>query len=319
MAQFAPSQAVVRRRGFGQQFTGEQRMKRILVATDFSTRSDRALRRATLLARQYSAEIAVVHVINDDQPSRLMKAEEREARNLLDGLAATVSEIDRLQCETRLMLGEPFQAIAEMAEAASADVIVMGPHRLQALRDVFIGTTIERTIRHSHRPVIMANAVPAGHYDRILVATDLSDGSSKAIAKARKLGILDHTETLVVHAFDVPAQSMMIRSSMTMDQLKDYVAEQEERAADEVREFLEKIELRPSRSIVQLIELSAPETIRDCVRKQKADLVVVGTHGRTGLAKFFLGSVAEEILRRSEVDVLVVPCASDFKRLQQPQ
>lgn len=294
-------------------------MKRILVATDFSTRSDRALRRATLLARQYSAEIAVVHVIDDDQPSRLLKAEQREARNLLDDLAATVSEIDRLQCDTRLMLGEPFQAIAETAEAVSADVIVMGPHRRQALRDVFIGTTIERTIRRSQRPVIMANAVPAGRYDRILVATDLSDCSATAIAKARKLGIFDHTETIVVHAFDAPAQSMMIRSSMTMDQMKDYIAEEEERATGEVAEFLGKVELRPSRSIVQLIELSAPETIRDCVRKQKADLIVVGTHGRTGAAKFFLGSVAEEILRRSEVDVLVVPTASDSPRLQQPQ
>ena len=294
-------------------------MRRILVATDFSTRSDRALRRATLLARQYSAEIAVVHVIDDDQPSRLLKAEKREARNLLDDLAATVSEIDRLQCDTRLTLGEPFQAIAEMAEAVSADVIVMGPHRRQALRDVFIGTTIERTIRQSRRPIIMANAVPAGRYDRILVATDLSDCSVTAIAEARKLGIFGQTETIVVHAFDAPAQSMMSRSSMTMDQMKHYIAEEEERAAGEVAEFLGKVELRPAHTIVRLIELSAPETVRDCAREQKADLVAIGTHGRTGVAKFFLGSVAEEILRRSEVDVLVVPAAGDSARLRQPK
>ncbi len=258
-------------------------------------------------------------MIDDDQPPRLLKAQEREARNLLDDLAATVREVDRLPCDTRLDFGEPFQAIAETAEAVHADVIVMGPHRRQALRDVFIGTTIERTIRHSHQPIIMANVVPAGRYDRVLVTTDLSDCSETAVTKARELGILDHVETTVVHAFEAPAQSMMIRSSMTMDQLKDYIAEEEERATGEVAEFLRKVGLRPSRSIVQLTELSAAETLRDCVRKQKVDLVVIGTHGRTGAARFFLGSVAEEILRRSEVDVLVVPIARDSARLDQPQ
>lgn len=284
-------------------------MKRILVATDFSTRSDRALRRATLLARQYSAEIAVLHVIDDDQPSRLRKAGEREARSMLDDLAATVRDVDHLPCETHLMAGDPFQAIAETAEAVNADVIVMGPHRRQALRDVFVGTTIERTIRHSHRTVVMANAVPAGRYARILVATDLSDCSAAAIASARKLGIFDLAETIMFHAFDTPARSMMIRSSMTMDELKDQIAEGEERATAEIAAFIAKTQLHPARTIVQLIDLSASDAIRDCARKQKADLIVMGTRGRTGVAKFFLGSVAEEVLRRSEVDVLVIPAA----------
>ncbi|ARQ02797.1 nucleotide-binding universal stress UspA family protein [Pseudorhodoplanes sinuspersici] len=294
-------------------------MKRILVATDFSTRSDRALRRSILLARQYSADVTIIHVIDDDQPSRLLKAEEREAAGLLDDLAVTVREIDRVRCETRLVLGEPFEEIAETADVVRADVIVMGPHRRQALRDVFIGTTIERTIRHSFQPVIMANAVPAGRYDRVLVATDLSACSATAITKARELGILDHAKIAVVHALDTPVQSMTFRSSIPKDRLKEYFAEEEKRAAAELTEFLTKVGLQPSRSIVQCIELSAPETIGDCIREHKADLVVIGTHGRTGAEKFFLGSVAEEILRRSEIDVFVVPASSTSARLSQPQ
>jgi nucleotide-binding universal stress UspA family protein len=282
-------------------------MKRILVATDFSTRSDRALRRAILLARQVSAEIILVHVVDDDQPPRLVKAEERAAGHLLNDLAATLREVDRVHCETRVVLGEPFQAIAEAAERADAGVVVMGPHRRQALRDVFIGTTIERTIRQSRRPVIMANAVPAGPYDRVLVATDFSDCSAITVKEARKLGLLGHIEVLVLHAFDAPARSMMTRSTMTMDQVKAYIAEEEERAAGELSKFLQGVDLRPSQRFVELIELSAQDTIRDCVHKHKVDLVVIGTHGRTGAARFFLGSVAEEVLRNSEADVLVVP------------
>ncbi|ANW02210.1 universal stress protein [Bradyrhizobium icense] len=293
-------------------------MKRILVATDFSTRSDRALRRATLLARQVSAEIVLVHVVDDDQPPRLVKAEERAAGELLNDLAATLREVDRVHCETRVVLGEPFQAIAEAAERADADVVVMGPHRRQALRDVFIGTTIERTIGRSRRPVIMANAVPAGTYIRVLVATDFSDRSAIAAKEARKLGLLDHIEVLVLHAFDAPARSMTTHSLMTMDQLKDYIADEEERAAGELSKFLQEVDLWPNQRFVQLIELSAPETIRDCAHKHKVDLVVIGTHGRTGPAKFFLGSVAEEVLRNSEADVLVVPGVTSSSP-EQPQ
>ena len=84
-------------------------MKRILVATDFSTRSDRALRRAVLLARQHSAEMTIVHVIDDDQPPQLLKAEERESGSLLRELAATVCEIDRVPCDARVAFGEPFR------------------------------------------------------------------------------------------------------------------------------------------------------------------------------------------------------------------
>lgn len=285
-------------------------MQRILIATDFSTRSDRALRRATLLAREAAAEIVLVHGVDNDQPPRLVKAEERAAKDLLSDLAATLREVDGVRCETRVVLGEPFQVIAEAAERADADIIVMGPHRRQALRDVFIGTTIERTIRRSPRAVIMANAVPAGNYDRVLIATDFSDSSALAVREARKLGLLDHAEVLVLHAFDAPARSMITRSVMSTDELKDYIAEEEERAGQELSAFLRQVDLRPSRRFVQLIEAPIAEIIRDCVRKQKVDLVVIGTHGRTGPAKFFLGSVAEEILRDSDVDVLVVPADS---------
>ena len=103
-------------------------MKRILVPTDFSTRSDRAIRRAALLARQTSAEIILLHVVDDDQPPRLLQSAEREANSLLQELAATMRESDRLSCNARVSLGEPFQTIIDAAEEVDADLLVMGPH-----------------------------------------------------------------------------------------------------------------------------------------------------------------------------------------------
>ncbi|NEW86963.1 universal stress protein [Rhodopseudomonas sp. WA056] len=285
-------------------------MQRILVATDFSTRSDRALRRAVLLARQHSAAMTIVHVIDDDQPPALWKAEEREAQSLLNELAATVCEIDGVACDGRMAYGEPFQALADAADGVDADLVVLGPHRRQALRDIFIGTTAERTIRSTRRPVIMANAVPSAHYGSVLVATDLSDCSAHSIAEAQKLGLLGHSDVVVVHAFDAPAQALVIRSSMTGAQLRAYLAEEEAEATKGLTAFLARTGLQPARSIVTANEGTAADAIRKCVKQQRADLVVIGTRGRTAAARFILGSVAEEVLRESDIDVLIVPPAT---------
>ena len=81
------------------------------------------------------------------------------------------------------------------------------------------------------------------------------------------------------------------------------------RASAALTELLRKVDFRPRHRIVLRIEISVAEAIRDGARKRQADLVVVGTHGRPGPRKFLLGSVAEEVLRASEIDVLVVPLA----------
>lgn len=287
-------------------------MKRIAVATDFSTRSDRALRRATLLARDSGAELVLLHAVDDDQAVTMAQAQQRQASELLAELCATSRSVDGVDCSFRVVDGEAFLAIGAGVEAAEADLLVMGPHRRQALRDVFAGTTVERTIRFSRHPVIMANGVPAGSYRRILVATDLSDGSARAIAEAGRLGVFDRCEVLALYVYSAPAQTMMLRSSgMTTDQLKAYIAEERDRAATDLAAFVARIGFAPTRQLVELADVVPAATIHDCARVEDADLVVLGTSGRGGAARFLLGSVAEEVLRRATVDVLVVPSPSD--------
>lgn len=286
-------------------------MKRLLVATDFSTRSDRALRRAALLAREKAAELVLVHVVDDDQLPSLVQLEQREAGAILHDLAATMRKNDGLACETHLALGDPFRAIGDAAETFDADLIVMGPHRRQILREVFVGTTVERTIRQSKRPVIMANAVPAKLYERILFATDFSDCSALAIEAARKLGLLEGREVGILHAFDDPPRSLMLSAAMTTAEIKHQIAEEEDRAAAELEQFLHKIRFAPGGRLVAPIEYSAATAIRDCARNWRADLIVLGTHGRSGFGRVLLGSVTEDVLRESTLDVLTVPPIAD--------
>ena len=109
-------------------------MHRILIATDFSTRSDRALRRGFLLAHQASANIILLHVVDDDQPRQIVEAHRSETTTLLDELCKTARDKDGLNCETRVVIGDPFQGIAQASEDLRADIVLLGPHRRQLLR-----------------------------------------------------------------------------------------------------------------------------------------------------------------------------------------
>ena len=286
-------------------------MKKILVATDLSERSDRAVRRATLLAKTSGASLSLVHVIDDDQPRRILRAEQQTAEAVLAEQTRSLREIDGLECASRIVLGDPFEGITAAVREDDADLLVIGPHRRQVLRDVFVGTTAERTIRASDRPVLMANGIPAGPYRHILVAVDLSGCSGDAVRAAQNLGLEAKAAVSVVHIFDAPATGLMVRASSTEDQIKDYLADEEERASGELAAFLKDLDLKPMQRFLKHNESSIAYTICAAAREASADLIVVGTHGRTGIAKTLLGSVAEETLRRSDRDVMAVPPSRD--------
>lgn len=282
-------------------------MKRILVATDFSERSDRAIRRATLLAKMSGASLTLVHVIDDDQPRSMLLAEQQAAEIVLAEQTLALQEIDGLACASHIVLGDPFAGIAVAVREHDADILVIGPHRRRVLRDVFVGTTAERTIRASDRPVLMANGVPAGPYRHVLVAVDLSECSAAAVHALIQLGLGAKAAVSVVHVFDAPAASLMVRTSSTKDQIEDYLADEKGRAAGALAAFLSDLDLKPRQRLLKHNEISVAHTISAAAQEANADLVVLGTHGRTGITKTLLGSVAEEFLRRSDRDTLAVP------------
>lgn len=282
-------------------------MKTILAATDFSTRSDRAIRRATLLAKQHDASMVLVHVVDDDQPPRIVKAEQKETSAVLEDMAKTIREIDKVTCSARNVLGDPFEGIVKAGDEVNADLIVMGEHRRQALKGVFVGTTAERTIRSSSRPVLIAAAVPAAFYRHVLIATDLSEASRGALHAVTSLGLNNHAAVSVIHVFDAMGSGLMARTSLDEDQIEDYVGTERNRAAQELADFMQDIPIKPIYSLLKPNRTSPSSAICSAAQETAADLIVVGTHGRAGIRKLLLGSVAENVLRDSETDVLAVP------------
>jgi len=246
-------------------------------------------------------------VVDDDQPKRIVKAEREAASRLLSKQVRSLREIDGIECDYIMALGNAFEGIAKAAEETGCDLVVIGPHRRQALSDVFVGTTAERTIRSSSRPILMANGVPAEPYRHALVAVDLSACSADALLSVTALGLQDHAAVSVVHVIDVPGSTLMSRSLLTEDQVQNYLLDVQERASVELGRFLMDLKFEPIQQIVKHNVTSIGSTIGEAARAISADLIVVGTRGRTGLAKLLLGSVAEEVLRRGDCDVLAIP------------
>ena len=280
---------------------------RILAATDFSTRSHRALRRAGLVAQARDAELALVHVVDDDHPKDLVEIETREAERILAEQIGTMSELRDAKCRAMVVAGDPFDGILRSAESIEADLIVMGAHRKQLLRDIFVGTTIERVIRAGQYPVLMVNQEAKHSYEKSMAAVDMSELSANAIRAARSAGLIGDKSITLLHAFLPLGKEKMSVAGISRAVIDEYVASERQRAADELVAFLAANELGGPAFSLRVEEGGAFEVISRAVEEMRPDLLIIGTHGRSWLLKVLLGSVTEEALRSLNVDILVVP------------
>ena len=278
----------------------------IVVATDFSTRSNRALRQAGLLAQSGTAQLHLVHVVDEDQPADLLRVEEREAKRVLIEQIASMPELEGVRCNPMVVMGHPFDGILRVAGSVDPDLIVMGQHRKQLL-DIFVGTTIERVIRGGRYPVLMVNNETQRNYERVLAPVDMSEASINAIRVGIATGLMREDGAMILHASSPLGKARMITAGAHPASIREYVESENERAMDELTEFLVSNGLG-SRSWSLRIEEGAPmQVITSATLRVVPDLLVMGTHNRTGLSRALIGSVTEEALRSLRVDILVVP------------
>jgi len=281
-------------------------MKRLLVATDFSTRSDRAIRRATLIARKLGAALTLVHVVDVDQPAARVASEKASAAVLLKEAASSLSEIDGIEAEWMAVADDVHVGILAAARECASDLIVVGPHR-HRLRDVFVGTTAERVAQNSSFPLLIAAEPPTAHYKRTLLALGLDEASRTAALTALAIGVFDHTDVVIMHAFDAIAANMMKRTGAPTSELKDYLKEEENAAAEKLRILRSELGLPSTCQAVVAMKGTPAVTILDSAEAFRSDLVVVGTNQRTGIERMFVGSVAAEVIRDAKHDILIIP------------
>ncbi|MFN7103794.1 MAG: universal stress protein [Pseudorhizobium sp.] len=282
-------------------------MKRIMVATDFSERSDRALRRAALLAKQTDAAVTLVSAVDDDRPKRIVDEERRLAEALLSEMSATLRSVDGIECDATVILAEASQAIVRAVHDVAPDLLVLGPHRRQLFRDVFIGTTAERTIREAPCPILMVNAAPAAPYRHLMMTTDLSDVSRDAIVSLARLKLTGSAEQSILHIYDTPVLRLAMSTELPENDQDEYAQAQNASASASLARFLASA---PTPYFAPLVRQEGNKTSHEILATAAeitADLIVMATHQKRSLEKRLLGSVTEQVLRNSSIDILVIP------------
>ncbi|MFN4183594.1 MAG: universal stress protein [Hyphomonas sp.] len=269
-------------------------LRAILAATEFSAKCNAALSAAVELAAHLKAELTLVHVSPDGEAGR----------------GALLQAAETHKAKSRLGSGEPARFILETAREEAADLVVLGAPVRRSVGDVLLGTTAERVIRQSPVPVLMAVGATTRPYRKVMLATDFSEASEHAVAALKKTGLAGDALIQLVNIYETPEIALMMRAGTTTAQINNYVVEQGRVAAAKLSEFDRRTSAGATSLIPKLGEVSTGRVLCTLATETGADLIVVGTQGHTGIKRLVLGSVAQEVLRLSEVDVLAVPAAA---------
>jgi nucleotide-binding universal stress UspA family protein len=278
-------------------------MKKILVATDLSEPSRLAIDHAARLAAEHGSAVTVLHVFDErdyERPTAEVLAEDRNSARL--ALDAVCGELERAGRWAVPLLadGRPDEIIPIAAETDGARLIVVGSLGKGAIERLLVGSVAERVVRRSRIPVLVARP-PVRPFGRILVATDFSTHATEALDAALELAA-PGAEVELLHVVEpVVLVSDGARLAMTTDVL---------RAEREVLSRGAELLARPRRDDVTLRFRHEVGRARWVILDQLGkgyDLVALGSHGRRGLRRLILGSVAESIVRHAPCSVLVAP------------
>lgn len=278
----------------------------ILLATDLSPRSDRALDRAVSLAKHWKAHLTVLHVLEEMasplDPMDPLPSWRRPPEPLSIARENILADLGEL-AETATVLvdqGDTIDSIMRVANADNSQLIVIGVARNELLGQLMLGRTVDRLLRRSQVPLLVVKERARRTYRHIVVATDFSESSRHALVAAMHLF---PEETLTVfHAYDPPMSGLMSDASTYRREYRK-IAEQDCNAFLRDTDKLMNQRRRPH----VLIEYGAPNhLLHDYVVDNSADLVVVGTHGRSAIFDVLIGSVAKRILEDVPCDILVI-------------
>jgi nucleotide-binding universal stress UspA family protein len=292
-------------------------VERILLATDFSQCAARAQEYALFFAQTYSAKLDILHVL-EFQPGMdpeyhintlyLEELRKDAARQLEEFVRRAAQQ--GLTATQREVLGIPSQRINEAAEEAHADLVVLGTHGRTGLEHILLGSTAERVVKGAPCPVLtvrlarereaMAGRTPPS-IQRILVPVDFSDCSMEAWEYALQVAKQFQATVTLLHVIEPVSYGLDFTLSHSKDERK-----MRERLETRLLDMAGLLKSQGVRGRHVLRGGTPSDSILECVRQERSDLIVMGTHGRRGVSHFVSGSVAEAVLRRAECPVLTV-------------
>ncbi len=296
----------------------ENQRPTVLVATDLGEWGDLAVREADRWARETNSRLAVLHCVPIHAPIAPLFAEvgradeselerlQRAAGETLEAHVHALTGRDPSQYDAVIAAGTPYVEIVRAAEERRAALVVVGARGVSGLMRLLVGHSAEKVARFAHCPVLVVRPTPRS--GRVLAATDLSAPATLALRVAHRiarqrealLSALYVIDTAVPYPIDGAMLSMgTIPVAIDLPPVESLRA----RAGEQLRAHLTEVDVVAEPLVA---DGTVQEALVATARTLPAELVVVGTVGRTCLARVVLGSTAELAIRELPCSVLVV-------------
>lgn len=286
---------------------------RILVASNLSAEADVAVTRAFHIAHDGNAQLHIIHIADHSQPKPLVEQSMEFARRKLTETIAPLQKSLGIQAEIQVLSGEPQEDIATYARRWNADLIVLGKHRIRRSDHRFETTVAANLIRTLRRPLLMVARAEVRPYRTVVAGIDFSLFSKAAIRWAQRLA--PEAEMHLVHAYQIPFSFGLPPVAVA----ESFAAAEREEIDAFLAEEMAWLKSRAGAAgtstehiHTHVIEGETETALSDMITQTGADLLAMGAHGRTGIARMLLGSNSVTMLAAAsagkfDIDILVVP------------
>jgi nucleotide-binding universal stress UspA family protein len=291
----------------------------ILVATDFSATASLVIERALDLARRHGSEIALVHVMQTDLPA-FASAEmivvppdyaDRLRSASSDALEAEAARIRAagISVTTHLEHGIPAHRIIACADTIGADLILIGARGHTRFEHLLLGSVVESVVRNAHQPVLTihpGDRRPVEPVGTLLFPTDLSTDSEVALAAAiHLLARRPQSRILLVHTFQL-APSVVPFTGFGEAVPPYFVENAQEIAEAAAKPVVDRLRRRGF-DVEAVVERGDPaEVVLALAARRSVDVIAIGTHPRSPLRRFLLGSTTLRVVEYASCPVLTV-------------
>ncbi|HAU1193233.1 TPA: universal stress protein [Legionella pneumophila] len=287
-------------------------LNNLLIASDFSKHANWALQRAIGLAKLNKAHIHFLHVVTPPLSSIAQSSETELKPNHLSEKKAIEEKIlkqlgannHKLFANTSVVLGRASDEVVRYVDENHCELIVVGAHGTYYINDYVLGTTSGSIIRQSHVPVLLIKKEPDFVYNRILIATDLSEASKETVQFTYHC--FPNATFQLLHVVDVYYRQFLNPNDLD-EECADTKHPKIKNILEKLDVFLSQCEVDKSKFEKKIISGYYADAIIEQANHWKADLLAFGTQGKSGLHYLLMGSVAKRILYLSSVDMLVVP------------
>ena len=288
---------------------------RLLVPTDFSAPSDAALAYGRTLADAFGAQLHVLHLTGNLFLHAVVTDRQAIETAALRSLEERLSDDDRHRLRVVVAVEQsdaPADEVASYARSHNIDLIVMGTHGRGGVSHMLTGSVAEKVVRAAPCPVLtIREAPPASRrtnsgITRLLVPTDFSAPSDAALGCARRLAAGFGASVHLLHVLDDTPAGDALGSEFYVASPPDVRAARLKDAQERLAHRVAAHDPSGASATTEVIVGKSAQTIVDYAAEGDFDVIVMGTHGRSGIAHLLMGSVAESVIRRAACPVMTV-------------